>query len=376
MNNVNWADGWDGGAYRVQKLFMKTYNENPDRMAYDFDDPGVDLQRLDFDKLRELFPDAVIVKSDLRSEEKTSCVEEEGIEDEEIEYSPDDRFYDDAGRVYLMGDWQSSTVVIYDDHLICSIERGAMVIWYKNRDIDKVLADLLNILPRCDPAPKEAEIKLVAFNQDYYTINSKIQPMTINLEENYNDDFPPVYQDIKTFLKDRKSGLVILRGEMGTGKTSIIRHLMTNCPGNYVLITTSLASHLASPEFMSFMLEHRNSIFILEDCEQVLMDRNDDNISGAIANILNMSDGLMSDIFNIKFICTFNADIDKIDKAILRKGRCFANYEFKKLSAEKSKNLLNKKGVELDEYNPMTLAEIYNYEDVDCSNKTAKKIGF
>ena len=55
-----------------------------------------------------------------------------------------------------------------------------------------------------------------------------------------------------------------------------------------------------------------------------------------------MSDGLMSDIFNIKFICTFNADISKIDSALLRKGRCYANYTFKALDKDKVKHLSDK----------------------------------
>ena len=155
----------------------------------------------------------------------------------------------------------------------------------------------------------------------------------------------------------------------------MIRHLITTFPKNYVLVTNTLASHLASPEFISFMLDHRNSVFILEDCEQILMSR-EQTVSGAIANILNMSDGLMSDIFNVKFICTFNADINKIDEAILRKGRCFANYEFKPLCKEKTKALLEKLNIHKDDPQPMTLAEIYNYNNEDCTQQSTKKIGF
>ena len=143
--------------------------------------------------------------------------------------------------------------------------------------------------------------------------------------------------------------LIILRGEKGTGKTSLIRHLISSVPKNYILVTNAVAEHLASPEFISFMLDHKDSVFILEDCEQILMKRVDGfGANGAIANILNMSDGLMSDIFNVKFICTFNAGIDKIDPALLRKGRCFANYEFKPLNVNKTKALLDKLGIKVD----------------------------
>ena len=160
-------------------------------------------------------------------------------------------------------------------------------------------------------------------------------------------------------------------------KTTLVRNLVTRFPGRYLLVTNTVAESLASPEFMSFMSDNRDSVFILEDCEQILKDRSDSNFTNAIANILNMTDGIMSDIFNVKFICTFNADINSIDPALLRKGRCFVNYEFKPLCEEKTKALLNERGITLEEYKPMTLAEIYNYEDTDCSvDRETNKIGF
>lgn len=134
---------------------------------------------------------------------------------------------------------------------------------------------------------------------------------------------------------------------------------------------------MGEPEFISFMMENKDSIFILEDCEQVLMAREENRFGGAIANILNMSDGLMSDIFNIKFICTFNTDVDNIDEALLRPGRCFVNYEFKPLNADKSAKLLESLGHSIDKPKAMTLAEIYNYKpEENTSKQVSRKIGF
>ena len=62
---------------------------------------------------------------------------------------------------------------------------------------------------------------------------------------------------------------------------------------------------------------------------------------------------------------------------MLRKGRCYAKYEFEALSKDKVEFLNNKYKLGLSEIKPMTLAELYNsdqtsYED----NKVKKKIGF
>lgn len=154
--------------------------------------------------------------------------------------------------------------------------------------------------------------------------------------------------------------------------------MLSQHPKEYIVVTNTIAGHLAQPEFVAFMLEHKDSIFILEDCEQILMERSENTFGGAIANILNMSDGLLSDIFNIKFICTFNADINKIDQALLRKGRCYANYEFKALSKDKVAKLNEKYNLNLPEIKEMTLAEIYHNDVSDNykAQETKKKIGF
>jgi clusterin-associated protein 1 len=55
----------------------------------------------------------------------------------------------------------------------------------------------------------------------------------------------------------------------------------------------------------------------------------------------------MGDFLELKFVCTFNTAIDKIDKALLRKGRITTNYKFEKLSIDKANKLLEKLEKEL-----------------------------
>lgn len=154
--------------------------------------------------------------------------------------------------------------------------------------------------------------------------------------------------------------------------------MCSNIPKDYVIVPNSVASRLGDPDFISYITSCKDYVFILEDCEQLLMDREDNPWNNAITTILNMADGLLSDIVNIKFICTFNAAVDKIDPALLRKGRCFAKYEFKELCEEKVEKLNDKYNLGIKDIKPMTLAEVYNTEKTDYSeeNKSKKKIGF
>ena len=83
-----------------------------------------------------------------------------------------------------------------------------------------------------------------------------------------------------------------------------------------------------------------------------------------------MTDGILANVINCKFICTFNTDLNNIDDAIKRKGRMKLKYEFKKLSHDKVKNII---GDDKD----MTIADVvYAKHENDFSKKIQKKIGF
>lgn len=196
----------------------------------------------------------------------------------------------------------------------------------------------------------------------------------------YPDEFMPIADNIDSFIKGRKSGMVILHGLQGSGKTSYIRKLIhDNQDRRFVYLPMTMAAHLSSPDFVSFLHEKmRDCVVILEDCEQILESRDSGNGGGAISTLLNMSDGLLADGLNIQFICTFNAEIGRIDKALLRKGRLVDKYEFGKLGMEKARKLAelvhgNSDFVKGD----MSLAEIFNMgSDNHAQEPERKRIGF
>ncbi len=197
----------------------------------------------------------------------------------------------------------------------------------------------------------------------------------------YPDEFMPIADNIDSFIKGGKSGMVILHGLQGSGKTSYIRKLIHDNPDRrFVYLPMTMAAHLSSPDFVSFLHEKmRDSVVILEDCEQILESRDSGNGGGAISTLLNMSDGLLADGLNIQFICTFNAEIGRIDKALLRKGRLIDKYEFGKLGQEKAKALAELIHGSSDFVKgDMSLAEIFNMgSDNHAQEQPARKrIGF
>ena len=206
-----------------------------------------------------------------------------------------------------------------------------------------------------------------------YTSHYDYSPKDISIENNYNDDFQKPYEKIcEVIEKKNETGLVLMYGEPGTGKSSVIKNLISKYPETeFVFVDGSLLANVPNNLLVSYFIENVNTVFILEDCEKVLMSR-EEGYNPVINTLLNVTDGIIGDVLGIKLICTFNTSLSKIDKALLRKGRLSVKYEFKKLKANKVSKLL---GREVKE--DMTLADIYNIDNENDFSKTEKKkVGF
>jgi hypothetical protein len=194
------------------------------------------------------------------------------------------------------------------------------------------------------------------------------------IDDNYNNDLFEANKKIIDTINNDSSSIIILHGKPGTGKTTYLRHLIyTENEKVFVWVDSSLFKYITDSKFVSFLLNYRNSVFILEDCEALLVSREGEKNS-AIQSLLSISDGILGDSLKIKFICTFNTDLDNIDKAILRKGRLKVKYEFKDLCKEKVEKLFEKQNIPVSFAKEMPLCDVYNFNEEEYSNTT--KIGF
>lgn len=214
---------------------------------------------------------------------------------------------------------------------------------------------------------KKPKISLVVSSGGSLTVSpQEIKPeKDLDIELNYGADFVPVHEKIIERLNnDVSKGLVLLHGLPGTGKTSYIRHLCSKVNKEIIFIPPYMAENISGPDFIPFLLRHVNSILIIEDAERVVLERDSyESNKQSVANILNMTDGILSDCLSIQVVATFNTGREKIDKALLRKGRLIAEYKFDSLSVEDSNKLLKHLGKEYVTKVPMTLTEIYNLEE-------------
>lgn len=196
------------------------------------------------------------------------------------------------------------------------------------------------------------------------------------MTDNY---LPEVLEDVefvvKAFSKVPAAGRIcILNGEPGTGKTHLIRSILMQLDCVFIIVPSNLIDALDKPELMPLLLDTKNTyekpiIMIIEDGDTCLVPRKNDNIS-TITSLLNLSDGILGTIIDIKMIISTNAPIDEMDAAILRPGRLCKNIHVGALPYEQAnqvyQRLMKDGSVKLERRKYYTLAEIYDvYNNID-----------
>jgi hypothetical protein len=227
---------------------------------------------------------------------------------------------------------------------------------------------------------RENNIALVIqTNRGYDTTTFELPKQKLDIELGYGKVFKPIHEKIIGKLNEPKSkGLVLLHGTPGTGKTHYLKYLASKIKNKRVLfIPPFLADFITSPEMTPFLIQNAGSVLFIEDAERVITDRNNGGGNG-VSNILNITDGILSDILNIQIVATFNMDKAKIDSALLRKGRLIAEHKFDALPIEDAQALIDSLGFEYTTDKPMTLTEIYNLSEVEYKSeeKSRQTIGF
>lgn len=229
---------------------------------------------------------------------------------------------------------------------------------------------------------KHSNIYLISSsNGQFDKTKLEITKTHVDIDKYYNSDFKPIYNKILDKLqKKNDKGLILLHGKMGTGKTTIIKDLVSKVEDKeFIFVPSNLTDSITSPNFISFLLHQKNCVLILEDSDSILMRR--DSTSGtsqSVSNLLNIADGILGDGLGIQIIATFNIEVKKLDEALMRKGRLTAMYEFSELEVDKCNNIFKEIGIDFTTKVPMTLADIFNKEDEIgvYKKEETKKIGF
>ncbi len=268
---------------------------------------------------------------------------------------------------------------LLDGRLLVEVGSDRCFIFYTAESDQAVFWRLKQRLQRVARQAKRRPLEMNMISQGRFGLYLKrleVKRSRLQIGMYYNDDFGPVDELIRKRLNGKRDkGIVLLHGAPGTGKTSYLRHLMGKIRKRVLYISPENAGRIASPEFIELLSDYPECVLIIEDAEQIIMQRQGGGESG-VSNLLNLSDGLLSDFLNVQLICTFNSALSAVDEALLRKGRLIARYEFGKLTVEKAQRLSDTLGFQTLIDKPMTVAEIANQNEFETVPSQRRFIGF
>lgn len=296
------------------------------------------------------------------------------------------KYADVIAAVYQYADYHmrrrraevEASIVVLHDQRIMEIGRYHCDILYLQKDAEwaqQIMAEIACFkIKEKRPA---FEINLIAKGRYGLDLKSmEIKRTKLQLDLYYEDAFLETDRIIQSRLKKRDDkGIVLLHGLPGTGKTTYLRYLIGRLKKKALFLPPSAAENILAPDFMDLLIDNPNSVLIIEDAENVIMDRRVSGLS-SVSNILNISDGLLADFLNVQLICTFNHPVSMVDQALLRKGRLIAQYEFGKLGIKKAQRLSDHLGYQTTIDRPMTIAEITNQHDREPVTSRQEVIGF
>lgn len=183
---------------------------------------------------------------------------------------------------------------------------------------------------------------------------------------------PDVFEKYNHIINDLNNyapcgRLIILHGSPGSGKSYLLRSLLTKVPkALFVVIPPAMIAHLSDPDLMTSIISSRNenensgpSILMVEDADNCLLPRGSDNIS-EINNLLNFGDGILGSLLDVRIIATTNANKLEFDKALLRAGRLCQSINIGMLSPVQADAVYQRLTGRSKTYEkPMVLADIY-----------------
>ena len=258
------------------------------------------------------------------------------------------------------------TLELIDDSFFIGINYNDTKVPHTYRLVSAILHKeaehvLLNALER---SPKKLYIDWV----DSITSSGGLSTKTIPLPKNkifYEEAYPCLNgQPLKEFIEDylnSDAAVLLLYGPPGTGKTSLLKQIMQYA--NESCLITYNKDIAAMDTLFSHFYDCNERFLIIEDADTYISSRAKDG-NDVMKKLLNVTDGLTAREEKKVIFTTNLTNLNDVDEALLREGRCYATLHVDQLSAEQAQILLDAMGhtsINIDEsIRKISLANLYS----------------
>jgi hypothetical protein len=216
-----------------------------------------------------------------------------------------------------------------------------------------------------------------AFPTDHgprYATQSFMPIKLTEIEDNYSREVVAKAKDFIAKTKEVSHGIFLINGPVGTGKSYLIRSIITELKNRRAVVCSPPTEFLVNAGLLtSVATNFKRSLLVFEDVGEVVAIDSASRFEDARANLLNLSEGLLSLLLDGIIIISFNYSMDKIDPAILRPGRCLSHISVGNLPYEQACKMVDF-DIHKREY---SLAEIYEMRRTGSAiEPAARKVGF
>ena len=258
-----------------------------------------------------------------------------------------------------------------------------IVFYYKSTpSILKEVNAILNKIPDTfivsDNLEKDVNKKVLHvinynYNTGYYIDYLNIDKVKIN-DINYLFD-REIYLGTKKIISNirKQTGkLYLLVGNRGNGKNKILNSIVTSTNKFFLYLPINiLASTVNNHDFIVFLKNLKNTIIVIEDCEDFFTKSLYMKNAEYTKYILSLVDGLFADSLGISFILTLNTEVSKIDNNLLNMVDDDNMLYVSKISKEKATKLSSDIGYDIEYTSDARLVDIMNGKETKV-----KRIGY